>query len=711
MNELNLSGAGESDLPSRSLGATLSTPDNGESVEHSSSSASARRRDGGVTWRVVFVSLLLAAMFGFLVPIIDFQSMNTKLGAGHLPVGSIGVLLLLLLIVNPLLKRLSGKLTFTRNEVLTVYISTLFSALTPGMGSESLFVSHIIAPFYFATRENRWLSFLQPYLKPWFSPALWPNGHYGPAQNAAVSGWFNTLPSGASHIPWGAWIVPLGAWSSLVFASYLMLGSLSVMLRAQWGEYEALSFPLLRLPLEMTENTDSQGRADVRAFFSNPMMWGGFAIAVFIEGVNGLNVYFPDVPSIPLTFPLGSLFQDAPWNQMAPMQLIVWPIFAAITFLLSSEIALSLWLFLWIVQGEYIIAYFLGFPYGNLPPAVGHSGDGVARTFTAFQQVGAYLGYVGVLMWTAREHLRHIAARAFGRVKATPIEGEEALSYPVAFWLFVLSFAYMTAWSCAAGMRVDVALALWGLYLVTTIGLSRAVVEGGVMFINQGWVPLGTLAQLLGSGPGRWLATSSLVPGSFLQVTFFQDMRGFIMPSFLHGLKLAQDRRLAARRLWWLIMATTLLSMGVGLWVKVSMGYRSGGLTLHPWFATVAAKYPAQNVETLLRGGEPSASNWLWLAVGLAATVLMMVARSRFAWFPLHPLGYLLALTAPTQRAWFSFFLGWLCKVTITRFGGHEAYRKVVPLALGVILGEASMFLFWLAIDALQGRTGHGMLP
>jgi len=674
-------------------------------------SAPALRPDGGVTWRTVLLSLGLAIGFGFLVPIIDFQLRNTKLGAGHLPVGSIGVLLLLLLVINPLLKRLGERLTFSRNEVLTVYISTLFSTIIPGMGSESLFVSHIIAPFYFATRENKWLDFLSPHLKPWFSPALWPHGQVGAAGRAAVSGWYDALPPGAGSIPWGAWIGPILAWSSLIFASYIMLGSLSVMLRAQWGQYEALSFPLLRLPMEMTENTDGQGRADVRAFFSNPMMWGGFALAVFIEGINGLNVYFPDVPAVPLTLPLGALFREAPWNQMAPMQLIVWPIFAAITFLLSSEIALSLWLFLWIMQAQYIVAYFLGFPYGNLPPAVGHSGDGVARTFTAFQQVGAYLGYVGVLMWTARGHLRHVAARAFGRVKATPVEGEEALSYPVAFWSFVGSFAYLTLWSCAAGMRLDVALALWGLYLVTAIALSRAVVEGGVMFINQGWVPLGTLAQLAGSGPGRWLSTSSLVPGSFLQVSFFQDMRGFIMPSFLHGLKLAQDRQLAARRLWPLIMATVLLSMGVGLWVKVRMGYTRGGLTLDPWFATIAAKYPAQNIETLMRGGDASASNWFWLAVGCAATVAMTAARGRFAWFPLHPLGYLLALTAPTQRAWFSFFLGWAAKVTVTRFGGHDTYRKVVPLALGVILGEASMFIFWLLIDGWQGRAGHGMLP
>ena len=669
----------------------------------------------GVTWRAAVLSLLLAALFGYMIPIIDFKIRNTKLGAGHLPVGAVGVLLFVLLMLNPVLKRVRRQWALTRNETLTIYITTLFSTLVPGMGTENLFVSYIIAPFYFATRENKWLEFLQPYLKPWFTPALWPSGQYGPPQQDAVNGWFNgatpTATGVMGTVPWGMWLVPLLMWGSLVFASYIMLGSLSVMLRKQWGEREALTFPLLRLPMEMTEDVDAQGRVDVRGFFSNPMLWIGVGIAVFIEGMNGLNFYFPDVPAVPLSFPLGSLFTESPWNQMAPMALLCFPIFVAITFLLTTEVALSLWLFLWIFQFQYILAYYAGFPYATLPPAVGHAGDGVARTFTAFQQVGGYVGYVGILMWTAREHLGHIARRAFGRARAADDEATEALSYPVAFWAFVLAFLYLVVWSCAAGMRADVAIALWVLYLVTAIGLSRAVIEGGVMFINQGWVPLGALAQLFGSGQGAWLGTASLVPGSFLQVAFFQDMRAFIMPSFLHGFKMAHDRGIAARRLWWLIMASLLVSMAVGLWMKVQMGYQSGGLSFHPWFATVAAQYPAQNVAKLLQGGEPGVGNWFWTGVGIAVTIGMTAARARFTWFPLHPIGYLLALTAPVQRAWFSFFLGWLFKVTITRFGGHDSYKKVVPLALGVILGEASMILFWLGIDAWQGRGFHSLLP
>ena len=48
--------------------------------------------------------------------------------------------------------------------------------------------------------------------------------------------------------------------------------------------------------------------------------------------------------------------------------------------------------------------------------------------------------------------------------------------------------------------------------------------------------------------------------------------------------------------------------------------------------------------------------------------------------------------------------MGWLCRVTITRFSGVETYHKTTPLFLGLALGDIAMILFWLVIDDWQGR-------
>jgi hypothetical protein len=105
----------------------------------------------------------------------------------------------------------------------------------------------------FAKAENKWLDFLEPYLPSWFSPALMDGGKYQGAGYDAVQNWY--VGNGGA-VPWGVWIVPLVAWGLLIFVSYFMLACLSIMVRAQWSEREALAFPLLRLPLELTEDVD-----------------------------------------------------------------------------------------------------------------------------------------------------------------------------------------------------------------------------------------------------------------------------------------------------------------------------------------------------------------------------------------------------------------------------------------------------------------------
>lgn len=664
------------------------------------------QHSAGVTLRVVLVSLLIAVVFGYIIPIIDVKFSLTFLGAAHLPPGAIAVLLIMLLVVNPLLGLLSQKLKFTRNEVLTLYITCLFSALVPGHGAENFFVGTLIGPFYYATQENKWLEFLQPYLKPWLTPALADHGAYGEIGQGVVQGWYT---GGGTAVPWGAWFVPLLAWGSFVVASYMMLGCLSVMLRAQWAEREALSFPLLRLPLEMTEDMDKH-QGVFSGFFRSPQMWVGFAIAVFIQLLNGLNLYVPDVPKVPLDINTGLLFTEAPWNQIGATPIRVLPISVGITYLLTSEVSFSLWFFYWFIKFQLIFAYFAGFPPTSLPKASGHLMG--PQSFTTYQMVGGYFAYVGLVLWAAREYLKHITLRAFGKAKPGDTEKHEPLSYPLAFWGFVLSYVFMIGWSVAAGIRFDLALALWISYLVIAIALTRVVVEGGLLFVQQGWTPLGTFAQLVGSGPGTPLTPSALVPGSVLQIAMFTDLRAFLMPSFIQSFKLARDRNIKARPLLALIAVVILITFVMSLWMNVRLGYQNGGLGLNGWFAVYGPQQSAKNAAALI-GGTPdaSAANWFWLGLGAAYTWGMFWARSHFLWFPLHPLGFLMSITYPMNTLWFSIFLGWMCKVLITRFGGTESYRKTTPMFLGLALGDVTMMLVWLAVDTWQGRLYHQLMP
>ena len=675
--------------------------------ESAPSRAAQQSREGGVTRRVVVLALGLAFVFGYILPVVDLKMSNTFLGATHLPPGAVAVLLILVGVVNPLLRLLSKRFAFSRNEVLTVYISCLFSSLVPGHGAENYFVANTIAPFYFANAENGWMKFLTD-LPAWFSPAL-RGGSYDSAGRRLVDGWYLTLPGGET-VPWAAWLVPLAAWSAVILASYFMLACLSVILRAQWSDREALAYPLLKIPLAVTESGPDSGcpPKEGRILFRNNLAWIGAGCAILPQLLNGLHLYFPDVPAMPLELSMGKILSEPPWNQIGEMNVVIYPVVVGITFLLSSEIALSLWSFYWFIKLQYLGSYLIGFPFGILPKATGLA----APAFATYQRVGAYIMFSALVLWTAREHLGHVFRRAIGREKARAGEELEPLSYPVAVWGFALSLAFILAWSVAAGIRFGVAFYMWGSYLIFAICLSRVVAEGGLLFVQHGLRPLGIMSQLWGSGNGAWLDPTSIVPASFVQHALMYDVRGFIMPSFVQSFKLAHDRKIRARPLLALIGAVTLISFAMGVWMRVRIGYENGGLALNDWGATAGARLPGKNAKDLLDGAQyQSFSNWLWLIGGGLVVWLLTIARAQWAWFPLHPIGYLTSLTYALDMLWFSIALGWLCKVVVMRFGGIEIYRKILPFFLGLALGDIAMMVFWVAIDGWFGRMNHQLMP
>ncbi len=336
-----------------------------------------------------------------------------------------------------------------------------------------------------------------------------------------------------------------------------------------------------------------------------------------------------------------------------------------------------------------------------------------AKTFIGFQQIGCYLAYTAIVMWTGREHFSYIFKRATGRIKMEDPERREPMPYPVAFWGFLVSFAIVIAWSVAAGMSLHLALIMWGLYLVIAVALTRIVAEGGLLFVQQGWTPLGALAQLFNAGGNHWLLpTKSLVPTSIIQGSMMTDLRAFILPSFIQSFKLAHDRGIRQKPLLLLIFAVTGITLSMSLWMNVRLGYQNGGLQLDPWFSQGAPKGAPSEVASMMSGArDVDWKNWIWLGVGGFGTYALMLARTRFLWFPLHPLGFLMSITYPMNRLWFSIFLGWMFKVSISRFGGSESYRKVTPAFLGLALGDVAMMLLWLIIDGYFGRTGHKLMP
>ena len=413
---------------------------------------------------------------------------------------------------------------------------------------------------------------------------------------------------------------------------------------------------------------------------------------------------------MPMSLDMGPMLREQPWNQIGSVPIYIWPIVVGITYLLTTEVSLSLWFFYWFIKFQLMGAFFMGFSPSAAPGGLQAWG----KAFTSYERVGAYIAYVALVLWTGRHHFKHIARRAFGREQAGPGEHAEALSYPTAFWGFLVASAFIVGWGTCAGIRPDMVLAVWVLALVMLIGLTRLVVEGGILLMTANWMPLGVLGQIFNAGPGTWLSPQNgMIQANFMSSAMVADPRAFSMPSFVQSFKLAYDHKIPGRPLLKLIFAVIFISFSMSCWMRIKMGYEQGALTMGSWFfVKVGSQFPGWFTSDLVNG-VPSASwtNGAWMVVGATLTYAIMIARARLLWFPLHPIGLLLSLTWAMDQIWFSVFLGWMIKSLITRFGGVESSRKATPFFLGLALGDIAMILFWLAVDGSLGRMGHHLTP
>ena len=656
-----------------------------------------------VTWRAFALGLVLSGGLAALNAWIENVSNVHFLGGVQMPFGAIVSLAVLVLMVNgplkwlrralPLLSRAAPPLSSV--ELLTIYTMMVFAALISTPGNENSALTIGPALFYFSTRENGWANLFYSHIPRNFAP-----GWDGTTFQKQVIEPFYVGGLSAGQIPWHAWSAMLIAWGVFTLLLYGALFFGSLVLRRQWIENEALAFPLVQLPLQMVEGGAGENAPPTGDFWLNRAMWMGAGIAFGFHLLRGLNNYFPDWPAIPSfqgnTFKLD--LTEVPWNSAGTTGAEYFFGAIGIAFLLTRELSFSFWFFFFVFKLQLVAATMLGFPAASLPKDT-YLGR---PTFITNQSVGGWGMMAALLLWSARGHLQTL----WREVLAPPKNGSgEPFSARFTFAGLVLSVGGLGLWCWFAGLNFGAALAFFGLYALTSLVLARLVVEGGFLFPQATFAPLEVLTGSVMGAPAMGAAT--LTKLSFIQPGLFSDMRANLLPAYLHALKIAFDLRLSprqTRRLMLCGLAAVVVSLGISTFATIVTLYSNGGLSTYSWFSQGAAQSALKGTATMI-SGQPgvSASNWGWMATGAALVWAMAFARARFVWFPLHPLAFIVSSGFPIGKLWLSFFIGWLTKSLLLKFGGQDSVQSVRPFMIGLILGNAAAMVLWMIYGFFAG--------
>ena len=573
--------------------------------------------------------------------------------------------LFFLVLLNTLLKRIRPQLALSRAQLLVVYQMLVMLCLVSGHNPMDFILGILAHPFWFATFENEYAALFHRYIPSWFTIQ----------DKSALTGFFegNSTLYTAKHL--SAWIGPILLWSFVTFVLFFILMCFNSIQRLQWSERERLSYPIAQLPIEMT----------TPQFFSRRLLWLGFGICAILELLNGLHFLYPSVPGVPLKIPdFGAkIFTSKPWSAIGWLPLFFYPWVIGLTFFVPLELSFSVWFFFLFTKFQLILGSIggwkslPGFPYYNQ------------------QGIGAWLTLGILVLWASRKHLKMVLTTALK--PATPTN--EPFQYRTALLGILIGTAILVFIFQQAGMSVGILLAFLCLYVLMSIAITYARAAVGVPYHEVIWThPQLMLVSVLGV---RRIGAANLTLFSFLY-PYVRDNVSHPMPSQLEGFKIAERARLSQKKMAIAMIVALLVATPVSFWAYLHLMYQHGAVQSDGYVIGIGIEtFERLLLPWLQQPHAPDSTGLSFTAFASLFTLGLMFLRRQFIWFPFHPAGYALGLSAGMVWVWSAVCIGWFIKAVLLKFGGLRTYRKAAPFFVGLILGDFLTGTFWSLVGAL----------
>lgn len=632
-------------------------------------------------FRAILVGAALAALINVWEPFGYYISRGLWMRFGYISVAVLLPFVLLVFPINVGLRLINRRLGFEPWELIIIFSMGMVAAIFPTLGLIGFLLSYISAPFYYASPETFWATWMSQTMPRWLAPS---------DTGLAVDWLFNGLPSG-EEIPWHVWLVPLAWWGLLIGALFLCSFCMMAILRKQWVDNERLAFPLAELPLMLMQR---KGSSVWPAVAHQPLFWIGFGIPFLTICWNMISYFEWGFPKIP--------FQQWTRIQFGPNfpSILCKANFFVMGFAYFTplNILLSVWFFHVLFIVEQGVFNTIGLRVGK--PDNWGSPFSVAA---GWQNWGGFLVLVLLGFWMARRHLVGVVRQALGLAGGVD-DRDEVMSYRTAVLGLAVGGAIVFAWYLHAGMSLWVAAFFVPIGFIIYVGVTRLVAQTGLIYC---WSPITPQAATFYTlGYDQMTSTDRLMIGMGYCVNCNNER--LIPYTAAHNVRMAAIEP-AARKGFLLMMAlAVVVSMVVGVTYTLYLCYTHAANNFdafewsrgHQWiFGYVAQKEL-----------HPKPTDWsrmLFMGIGAVTTGIVALLQYRLAWWPIHPVGMAIGAGETTGYVAFSCFLVWVIKSITIKLGGIQAYRRWRYLFVGIMVGYVMGLGVSFVVDCIW-FPGHG---
>ena len=654
------------------------------------------RRWSPVSPRAFLLGLLLIPLLVYWVEYTEIVARGPDLAALALPTAVL-FMLFVLVALNLVIKRFAPARAFSQAELLVVFSMNAVAVGISGIGQMQFLSPTLVGWMYYATPANGWANRFFRFVPRWAVP-----------DKSVVPDYYAGRSSFLTPEHLAGWAQTIGVWTGFILVMMTCLYCINVLIRRQWVERERLVFPIVQIPLAITQDGGSG------PLWRSKLLWVGAAIPFVLEIMAAIHfTWLPTMPYLPIkpepALQIDHYVTQKPWNAIGYTTLSFYPFAIGLSYLLPLDVSFSCWFFYWLTKLENVGAAMFGFRDAG-------AGAALSRVpYTDEQAAGAWIGLALFSLVLARPHLAAAWRKAF-RGDTRVDDTDEPLSYRAAYIGLFVSAALLVAFGVALGLSLGLALVFWALFFLFALTMTRIRAEAGIAWGPGSQSPWpGAHGNMINLGGTQNFSGSEMTGLTFLR-WFDSDLRCLSQPIQLEAMKMAGEagpRPINPRHLTWALGAAALVGTLAAWACCLGIYYHSGaaGAIVEPWRTS--------------KGSEPFGALVGWMnnplpsdpariggaAVGLGLVSLLSALRTQFVWWPLHPIGYAIGSTDMMTWLWCPTLLGWLAKSVILRYGGAKLFRQALPFFLGLILGDYAISGILALICTVTGHPGYRTFP
>lgn len=599
---------------------------------------------------------------------VGFRNMSNA-GAGPYPstislFANTILFLVVLTLLNSLIARRFG-VALERGELLVIYVMLTVSTAIVSIDFLDVLMPMITYPFRFATPENRWEQIIIPHIPRWISVS----------DPEAVRGWYEGHTSMYSWEIVRHWVTPVAVWTAVIFTMLAVMFCINTIVRQQWVRNEKLLFPIVEIPLQITEPG--------HRIFRSRLMWAGFAIAAGISILNGMQLFFPSLPTLNVKmWDVSPLMPGRPWSAIGWTPVSFYPYGIGLSFLLPLDMLFSCWFFYIMWRVIRIVGDTYGV-YESTP----------TFPWVNEQALGAYYLIAVFALWSGRRHLAKVFRVAF-RGQSDPDEANGPMRYRTAFLGMIGGMAALMWFFQAIGLGWWIAAAVIVMYFFLALAIAKMHAEFGPPAHDLHGI--GPEIVLLGAlGPAAF--SPQQLTGMNWLFWFNRAYRSIPIAYQLDGFKLADRTNTPQRYMGIAIALASVAAVVSGFWILIHFGYTRGasvGMAGHvPYFGSQAFVGRLSNWLVAPKPADIPATLAIGWGMGFAYFLYFM--KLRVGWWPFHPLGFAISTSYSIGTLWLPMFIAWLAKILTLRYGGMKMYRTAMDFFIGLLLGDFIIGCLW----------------